>query len=360
MMDIGRARSPGVDAFATLSRREQVDRLRHLGRRALARFGVDRARLTLRRHEHNTTFRVDTPRGSYLLRINRPGVQTPETVASEMAWLSAVRRDTDLRVPEPVASDDGSFVVVSSEPHVPEPRLCVLLRWLEGRFADQRLAPVHLRRVGALTAQLQDHGAIWRPVSGFLRPRVDTLTDAGKADSLAESALPAPAGDQPTASDGERALNLVDALVSHDDGTLFAKALEVVWASTRTLAKETAPFGLIHGDLHYENVLFHNGEARAIDFDDCGWGFHLYDIAVTLSELENRPRYRELHDALLSSYARAHDLPKDHVIHLAALILLRRMQILMWVLQSRDWPPFRDAWQQWARGELDAIARRMP
>ena len=44
--------------------------------------------------------------------------------------------------------------------------------------------------------------------------------------------------------------------------------------------------GLIHADLHYENFLFHDGVARAIDFDDCGWGFYLYDVAVTLWELE--------------------------------------------------------------------------
>jgi hypothetical protein len=59
--------------------------------------------------------------GPYLLRINRPRVQTPDTIGSEMAWLSALRRDTDLGVPEPVAARDGSFVVLAGDPGVPKP-----------------------------------------------------------------------------------------------------------------------------------------------------------------------------------------------------------------------------------------------
>jgi Ser/Thr protein kinase RdoA (MazF antagonist) len=353
-----RAQVLGVDAFASLSRRGQLGRLRRVARTALANYGLEDARLKLQRYEQNATFRVDARSRLYLLRINRPLVQTPDTIASEMAWLSALRRDTDLRVPEPVAARNGSFVVVVRDSGVPEPHVCVLLRWLDGRFINQRLTPAHLWRVGALAGQLQEHAASWKLPAEFLRPRVDTLTNHAKVESSARSDALAHHGDHPTADDADRALQLVEALVSTDDAALFARALEVVWATTRTLAKNSGAFGLIHGDLHYENFLFHRGEARAIDFDDCGWGFHLYDLAVTLSELENRPRYDQLRGALLEGYAQTRPLPDDHPIHISALFVLRRMQILLWVLESRDHMTFRDVWQRWARDELDAIAER--
>ena len=346
----------GADAFASLTRRQQLIRLRSLGQTALAGYGLDGAQLTLQRYEHNATFRVDGRNGPYLLRINRPDVHTPDTIGSEMAWLTALRGETELRVPEPVAADNGQFFAVARDPGVPQPRVCVLLQWLDGRSVDKRLVPEHLRRVGALAGQLQEHGATWTPTSRFIRPRVDTLTNEAKVDSTASSAATAGDGDQPTQDDGDRALQLVEALVSTDDAALCARALEVVWATTRTLAAETSAFGLIHGDLHYENVLFHLGEAQAIDFDDCRWGFHLYDLAVILSELESRPRYDELRDALLDAYAQLRPLPQDHAVHVQALFVLRRMQILVWVLQSRDQPAFRDTWQAWACSELDAIA----
>jgi len=312
--------------------------------------------MRLLRHEANTTFRVEAEGGPFVLRISRPDVHTAQTIESEMAWLSALRRETGLRVPEPVRSRGGSFVVVADDAGVPVPLACVLMRWLDGRFSDRRLTPAQLRRVGALEAHLHDHAESWAPPPGFQRPRVDTVTDAGKIASIAGSAAASFPGDHPTRDDAERCLRLVEALISADAAALVADALDPVRETTRRLAQTPGSFGLIHGDLHYENFLFHDGAVRAIDFDDCGWGFHLYDLAVTLWELEERPRYCELRDALLDAYAERRALPHDHTTHLQALFVLRRMQMLTWALESRRHPAFRDRWQAWARDELDAIA----
>ncbi len=344
-----------ASAWESLSRRAQLRRLRRLGRTALASFGVEDARLTLLRHEANTTFRVETVGGRFLLRINRPNVHTPKTIESEMAWLTALRRETDLGVPDPVRTSDGSFVVLADDAGVPVPHACVLMRWLQGRFSDQRLTPAQLRQVGILEARLHDHAERWVPPSGFWRPRVDTVSDAGKVASMAGSAEASLPGDHPTKDDAERCLRLVEALISADASALIARALELVWATTRKLAQTPGSFGLVHGDLHSENFLFHDGAIRAIDFDDCGWGFYLYDLAVSLWELEQRPRYDDLRDALLEAYADNRALPEDHLIHLRALFVLRRMQMLMWALESRRHAAFRDTWQAWARDELDAI-----
>jgi Ser/Thr protein kinase RdoA (MazF antagonist) len=304
-------------------------------------------------YAENATFRVAADGARYMLRLNRPHVHTSDAVASEMVWLSALRRDTDLAVPEPVRADDGSFVVSVSDGGVPEPRLCVLFRWLDGRFADARLGPAHLTRVGTLTAQLHTHASGWKPPAWFARPRLDTLTDAAKAESLPPPAAALP-GEHPSRDDGDRLLELVESLVSAADAALVGRALEVVRAATRELGS-TAAFGLIHGDLHYENVLFHGPEARAIDFDDCGFGHHLYDLAVTLSELQSRPRYNELEDALLGAYSAERPLPAGHATHLPPLIALRGLQILAWILESRDRAAFREHWPTWAREMLEWI-----
>ena len=66
--------------------------------------------------------------------------------------------------------------------------------------------------------------------------------------------------------------------------------------ASRFLSRVSSPspwsaFGVIHADYILGNVRFLGRQPGAIDFDDCGWGFVLYDLAVTLSELEGRPRY---------------------------------------------------------------------
>lgn len=244
--------------YASLTRRGEVGRLRRLADAALGRFGVRDARLRLLRHEHNTTFRVDAPGGPYLLRLNRSGVHDERTVASEMAWLSALARETDLGVPLPATADDGSFVVIASAPGVPDPRPCVLLRWQPGRLVDRCLTPTHLAAVGDLIGQLQVHALRWTPPKAFVRPRVTTLTTDVRRASLSGPASAA-RGEILTRADEASAVVLVEQLVSSPDGSVVTDALALVRRSTGALARTPQASGLIHADLHYENVLFHRG-----------------------------------------------------------------------------------------------------
>ena len=176
------------------------------------------------------------------------------------------------------------------------------------------------------------------------------------AERVAGLTVAAASGEHPTASDAEQCLRLVTDLMSSAAVSTFAQALDVVWTTTNELLEQGSAFGLIHGDLHYENFMFHEGTAPAIDFDDCGWGFHLYDLAVTLWELEDRPRYNEMRTALLEEYSRLRPLPERHSGHLQALVILRRLQILMWILESREHVAFRNDWEDWANEDLARIS----
>lgn len=344
--------------FEALGHRGQLGRLRLVGRAALREYGIGDARLTAIRHEHNTTFRVDTATERFLLRINRPGPLGATIVGSEMAWLRALADETDLGVPEPMSTIDGSPTVTARAPGVPGARVCVLLRWQSGRFVPEgRLAEHHLRRVARLQVGLQTHASTWRPPAGFVRPRVDTLTTQAKLASITEAVTDDQARDHPTPADAAALRDLVDRLVGAPASTVLDHAMAAVWATTRALARDAGAVGLIHGDLHQENYLFAGGHARAIDFDDCGWGFRLYDLVVSLWELEEDDGYERLRDALLDEYARHLPLPPDHHRHLRALSALRRLQILAWVLESRDHPGFRDRWPRWAGQEVEGIAR---
>lgn len=344
--------------YASLGRRGELGRLRGIAGVMLRQFGIDEAGLTVLRHEHNTTFRVDTATGRYVLRLNRIGVHDEGTIASEMAWLTALAEDTDLGIPMPVTARDGSLVVAASVPSVPEPRLGVLLRWQEGRFVDRRLTPRHLASVGALLGQLQGHAQGWARPHGFARPRVDAVTTAARRTSVAGPAGHATQGVHPTPDDEAGAVELVARLLGDDDRRVIADALGLTRRSTAALATTPNAWGLIHADLHHENFLFREGRALAIDFDDCGWGANIYDLAVPLSELEGRSNYAALRDALLDGYARQRALPNAYEDHLDALMILRRVQLIIWILESRKQAAFRDSWRSWARNDVRALAGR--
>ncbi len=51
----------------------------------------------------------------------------------EMFWLNALKRDTDLKIMEPVARRDGGYVTVVGVPGLSGERRCALFRWVPGR-----------------------------------------------------------------------------------------------------------------------------------------------------------------------------------------------------------------------------------
>jgi Ser/Thr protein kinase RdoA (MazF antagonist) len=102
--------------------------LRRLALRALEAYDLAEPRLKAIIHETNTTFRVDAADGSlYVLRIHAPLARTAAAVQSELLWLAAIRRDTDLTVPEPIPTRSGELLTIADAEGVPEPRVCVLL-----------------------------------------------------------------------------------------------------------------------------------------------------------------------------------------------------------------------------------------
>ncbi|TGW07237.1 aminoglycoside phosphotransferase, partial [Mesorhizobium sp. M2D.F.Ca.ET.145.01.1.1] len=93
-------------------------------------------------------------------------------------------------------------------------------------------------------------------------------------------------------------------------------------------------FGIIHADLVRENVLIHDSGVRIIDFDDCGFGWHMYDLAVALYQNRQEPLYPLIEASLLDGYRQQRELTALDVAALTLFAALRAFAFLGWV-QSR-------------------------
>jgi Ser/Thr protein kinase RdoA (MazF antagonist) len=269
--------------FSELDRSGRTRRLRRLAEAALTAYDVPVARLTPLGHGLNTTFRVDGADGRrYVLRVQRPDGPGAAQVRSELAWLAALRRETDLVVPLPVPTRGRDLVTVVADPAVPEPRTCVLCHWVEGRFVEERLSAPQLYAVGEFTARLHLHGA---RMNGLDRGRVDDLTDFGR-----------------TQVDGFSAAVLDRAVAAAGGDEGIRETVARVRAVRAGLGYGADVFGLVHGDLQQENYLFHRGRVRAVGFDGCGFGHYAYDLAVAHAALGRLPQRDELREALLDGY----------------------------------------------------------
>lgn len=232
--------------FETLTSRGQIGRLRRLARQALTHYDIQASHLKSLAHGDNTTFRVDSAAGGrYLLRIHRPAGKTVAAVRSEMLWLIDLGRDEKLVVPQPIPTRTGDWVTVIRVEGVPEPRMVVLLRWIDGRFINDGLAPFHLEQVGIFMANLQLRAMQFLPPADFVRGRLDNLYGKPKALSEAEVRQQV---DNP--ADEEAAIQLVTEVCSPADGARVRQLIKMIRQAQRDIGHTPDVFGLIHGDLH--------------------------------------------------------------------------------------------------------------
>lgn len=318
----------GIQPYEALTGAGQVRRLRRVAHDALAARGVAVRRLVHLFHGENTTFRAETEVGRLVVRIHRRAYQTPETIDSELAWLHALS-DADIPVPAPMPTPDGRLRQTLDGIGLDGPREVVVFRWLSGRFF--KVPTAHwFRATGALAARLHAHARAWTRPPGFARGAWDVDGLVGDAASWG-----APLEGVPLVPDERQRAD---------------QALERVRETLATLPRDPTHFGLVHADLHRGNVLLTGGEARAIDFDDCGDSWWVYDTAVTLAPSPASPNVEPPLRAWLDGYDTIGEpFPRDQLRALPALLAARRMGIASWLVSRSDNPKLKPYVEHGAR-----------
>jgi Ser/Thr protein kinase RdoA (MazF antagonist) len=316
--------------------------MRQLAQTAMNAYGLADARFKFLKYAGNTLFRVqeinatNLPKddmflpGQYLLRIHQSGYQTTEAIELELMWLRAMRQEADLPIPEPILTQEGKLLTQVCLPGITEQRNCSLLRWVKGRFITKGIGPHHYRAQGRLMARLHNHASHWQVPAGFKKRKFDW--DGLFRDDLGEG-IPA----------SEAWALLPPEYIKPFD--VIARKVKLVMGQ---LGKGREAYGLIHGDLGMDaNILSWKGEARAIDFDDSGFGYFLYDLSIALEhcqEDEDLPRFRE---ALLEGYNQVRPIPEDQLNHLDLFLAANYVYLSLWAATAMQrYPKYKDELQR--------------
>jgi Ser/Thr protein kinase RdoA (MazF antagonist) len=102
------------------------------------------------------------------------------------------------------------------------------------------------------------------------------------------------------------------------------------------LPRDPAHWGMIHADLHYNNLLIDGEALSVIDFDDAAFGWYLYDLAVALTHHQQRAEFDELQGALLAGYRARRPLSEEDEALLPAFLLARRLAVIGWLHQRPE------------------------
>ncbi len=249
-------------------------RLGALARAALARYELGRTEVSFHGFETNVLYRVRVASGErFMLRLAEPGWRTRTDLRSEASWLAALARDTGVAAPRVVPTRAGATVVPLSVPGVPGTWHATLMTWVPGRLLGHYLTAGNLAKLGALFAELHQHGASWSPPAGFTRRRFEHWLSRGEVDLVTSRAEAATGGARAPSGPALPA-------AARDWLDRMDRLVEGAYA-----AIDRSDLRVIHCDLWHDNVKLHRGVLHPFDFEDTVWGFRAHDIAMAMLDL---------------------------------------------------------------------------
>jgi Ser/Thr protein kinase RdoA (MazF antagonist) len=266
----------------------------------------------------NATFLVcDPDAGPSVLRVHRLGYHTEQEISSELAWMDALRAEAGVRTPQVLPAADGRRVVTVSQ-HA-TPRHCVRFEFLPGTEpggeAGGPLTGQHFEELGEITARMHRHARIWPRPPWFTRFHWD---------------YPAAFGARPRWGRWQDGIGVGPA-----ERQLLGRLDAVLRRRLVAFGQGPERYGLVHADTRLANLLVHGGSVAVIDFDDCGFGWYLYDLGAAVSFFEDSPDVPALIDSWLTGYRRAGPLPAGDEAEIWTFILFRRLLLVAWIGSHR-------------------------
>lgn len=282
-------------------------------RAALPSYGrAPDAPLRLLSLSENATYLVDDD-DPIVLRVHRADYHSLDAIRSELAWMAALREQTDVVTPQLIPARDGRDVVAAVlNDH---PLNVDAVTFVPGCTAEERPDAVGFDQLGRITAAMHDHVRGWQAPPFFTRFTWD-------ADTMI--------GPQGRWGNWREAPGLTSA-----DEAVIDRAADQIRRRLSEFGCAPDRYGLIHADLRMANLMIdpgvEAGPITVIDFDDCGWSWHLADLGAVVSFIEDTPEAEAMIAGWLAGYRETRELPDEHLAMIPSFVLLRRLQLTAWV-----------------------------
>lgn len=293
-----------------------------IAKKAVQLFYPEVSSIRLLNYSENITYLAERKdgKGSAILRLNRPGYHTKKELEAELIWMKAIKNHTSIIVPEPIAGANGQFIQeIADVNNSGQPYHCVMFSYLKGETPDEMNENellFHFENLGEITAHLHNHVENWKESKIICRPTWEYETMLGKKAKWGRW------------QDG---LGITPQLVQ-----LFEKVSNTIYHRLNRFGKTPDRFGLIHADLRLANLLVESDQLKVIDFDDCGFGWYLYDLAAALSFIEHKDYVPDLIQSWLKGYKKVRTLSKEEEEEIPTFIMLRRLMLIGWISSHSD------------------------
>ena len=299
--------------FYQLPHEEQLRRLLVLAQSAIGRYALPASiSVKMINLSENATYKIEDGASGrkWALRVHREGYHSKAAIASELAWCIALRKEADVLTPVPVTGKDGELIQVVAHELLPRPRHVVLFDW-EAGSEPQENDVAGFEVLGAMAAKMHRHVRTWKKPAYFERHTWDFATSLGATPHWGRW------------KDGMG--------FTPEIAAIFQRAVDLIEQRLIRYGKATERFDLIHCDMRLANLLKDGSTFKAIDFDDCGFSWLMYDCATTVSFFEHKPDVPELLAAWVRGYRRVAPLSAEDEAEIPTFVMLRRLLLVAWI-----------------------------
>lgn len=307
--------------FENASYLTQVKRMHLIAQEALENYPIKVKKIELKRYAANATYKVtDFHNKNYQLRIHPKEWHTKAEILEELHWLKHLRKTTDIVSPRPIPAKSGQYVIKCGH-SLQSIRLCELFEWLPGRKRWHSINKQYAQDLGELVGKLHKNGQSMRIKHRHFW-NADSLVGTNKARYYNVEKL---------------------SYVNKNQQTIITKARREVYSELNHYEKiYKNKSGLIHGDVQPNNILYLHHNIEIIDFDDCGIGLYIYELATALHafyQLTNRNKnksYKELEKALFDGYSKVMPLAEEDIQLVPYCILAVKLMTIGWLEHNKD------------------------
>jgi Ser/Thr protein kinase RdoA (MazF antagonist) len=222
----------------------------------------------------------------------------------------ALRAEAGVLTPVPLAGRDGELIQTVAHDLLPRPRNVVLFDWEQGSEpAENDIAGFEI--LGETTAKMHRHVRSWQKPAFFERHTWDFETSLGS---------------RPHWGRWKDGMGLTPEITA-----VFQRTVDLIERRLARYGKGPERFDLIHCDMRLANLLMDGRTVKAIDFDDCGFSWLMYDCATTVSFFEHKPEVPELLAAWVKGYRRIASLGAEDEAEIPTFVMLRRLLLVAWI-----------------------------
>ncbi|MGN0254571.1 MAG: phosphotransferase enzyme family protein [Chordicoccus sp.] len=349
--------------FDALSFEEKLRHFEDVARRALPLWNLPPdAKLKLLNFTENATFLVTEPDGNRrIMRVHRLDYATEHSIQTELSWIQTLHEETPIALPSPIPMKDGGYVATVDTPALDEKRHVVCFTFECGKppvdssdgnsdvgdliakiekIPDRITVPAFkaaaslydfagrfhtksgmtqtdrevYRSIGEIMAHIHRQAKTWHRPPFFERIEWDFEGTFGERNNFYNTTYADPKW------------------LSHSEINAITRARNVIAARLAAYGKSPNRYGMIHSDLRTANLLKDGNRLTVLDFDDCGMGWYMYDVASVLSFMEHRPDIDEVINEILTGYQRILPVSDEDKAEIPTFVLMRRIGLLQSLL----------------------------